>query len=514
MKSSNLNVIKLMVPLFTLILSISCSKDTDLLTDLVVSDSLENQMQITILKDDYYSSNNSDELILDVLSNDIIANPDDVKIIETTDPKNGIVVINEDDTLTYIPTTKETNADNNNDSDSEEVVQEEVNEEVTQNQDTPEAPDNEVNGSEDSFTYTTETEEEDGSTTKQEATVVITQMNDDVLHWKRRFDLKWKEDDASNAEARSKSRNKRQEYYFLAHLINGQIAMWQATGDNEYLDTTIELIDNTIEDAVSVGNGFLGWPTDDGTEYNLWDTFYWRHVATLVRIMHESPNLRASGYQSKYEELLAFSEKHIWDRYESYGRSSLYRSRTHMASHWARLGMELYIVTGKKKYKEVFDNISHGKMEGYPSNLRDQLFPNPKNSAAYAFDKSWGVSKGSDMQDISHAGAIVHFWVLAEENGMYWNRADMDALRKSMDIFWTESDPSRIKNNVDGSGGYTNPGRLHEWFYLARYDAKLQKRLRETYDGKHLNFFGSQVLGIGALNAKILTDGRPIYPEN
>ena len=185
-----------------------------------------------------------------------------------------------------------------------------------------------------------------------------------------------------------------------------------------------------------------------------------------------------------------------------------------MASHWARLGMELYIVTGKNKYKEVFDNVSFGKMPGYKSNLRAQLFPNPKDSEAYAFDKTWGVNKGSDMQDISHAGAIVHCWVLAEENGMYWTRADMDALLKSIDIFWVESDPSRIKNNVDGSGGYTNPGRLHEWFYLGRYDEKLQRRLKEQYNGKHLNFFGSQVLGIGALNARILADGAPIYPEN
>ncbi len=40
--------------------------------------------------------------------------------------------------------------------------------------------------------------------------------------------------------------------------------------------------------------------------------------------------------------------------------SNIYRVNTHMASHWARIGMELYIITGKQKYKDVFDNISFG----------------------------------------------------------------------------------------------------------------------------------------------------------
>ncbi|AYN68438.1 hypothetical protein D1013_14135 [Euzebyella marina] len=512
-------IIQLITSLIILIFSVACSKDTDLLADALVNDLQNSYIDKTLLRDDFYSLTPNKDMVLDVLSNDDISDIDNIKIVETSEPKNGTVTINNDNTITYSPNT----------SNSEEYNQEN-DQPVSENDnssDTPDSSDSSVSsgssgadstteqnqGSDDTFEYTTETQNEDGSTTKQKASITITELSENVLHWKNRFDTKWEKDDESNADARSKSKNKRQEYYFLAHLINGQMAMWQATGDNNYLDTTLKLIDNTIKDAIPVGNGFLGWPTDDGTEYNLWDTFYWRHVATLIRIMHQSPNLRASGYQAKYEELLEFTEKNIWDRYESYGQSNIYRSRTHMASHWARLGMELFIVTGKQKYKDVFDNISHGKMAGRPSNLRDQLFPNPKNKEAYAWDKTWGVSKGSDMQDISHAGAIIHFWVLAEENGMYWNRADIDALLKTIRIFWIESDPSRIKNNVDGSGGYTNPGRLHEWFYLARFDSKLQKRLRETYNGKHLNFFGSQVLGIGALNEKILEDGAPVYPE-
>ncbi len=93
--------------------------------------------------------------------------------------------------------------------------------------------------------------------------------------------------------------------------------MWQATGDNSYLDTVIDLIDETINDAVPVGNGYLGWPSAAGEQVPLWDSFYWRFVATLTRIMHQSPNLRQNqNYQAAYERFLNFSEKNIWERYE------------------------------------------------------------------------------------------------------------------------------------------------------------------------------------------------------
>jgi len=90
----------------------------------------------------------------------------------------------------------------------------------------------------------------------------------------------------------------------------------------------------------------------------------------------------------------------------------------------------------------------------------------------------------------------------------------MNALGKTLDIVWTASNPKAIKWNLDGTGGIENPGRLHEWLNLGRYDRDLQNRIKKSYTGKHLHFFGLQPLGIGALNVKILEDGSAIYPEN
>ena len=223
----------------------------------------------------------------------------------------------------------------------------------------------------------------------------------DVTYWKEKFDGGWSTYSAEIDEF-SKSANKNQEYYYFAYYIDGIISMWQANGDNTYLDTAIRLIDETINDAVPMGN-YLGWPSAAGEAVPLWDSFYWRFVATLTRIMHQSPNLRSNGtYQAAYERFLAFSEKNMWERYEGEAWH-FYRVNTHMASHWARIGMELYIITGKAKYKEVFDNISFGTLVGYPSNLRNQLNQNSSVPSAYVWSSSWG---GSNTQDTSHAGAL------------------------------------------------------------------------------------------------------------
>lgn len=352
-----------------------------------------------------------------------------------------------------------------------------------------------------------------------------------VTYWKNLFDEYWNDPlykmskttlhkrGALNA---AKSANYEQEYYYLAYHIDGLIQLWQATGDNHYLEECLELIYITIDKARPVKGGYLGWPAKNSPDgFPLWDSYYWRYVATLTRIMCQSPNLlktenpRGGTYQDDFDTLLSFGEKNIWSRYESYGLNNFYRSRTHMASHWARIALEFYIVTAKTKYKKVFDNISNGKMHKRPSNLRNQLFYEPKNPEAALWDSKWGVEKGSAIQDTSHGGAIVSFWIIAFENNYYWSKKDINSLIITLNDFaWTSMDGEEVKKNIDGTGGYHGPGgRLHEWLNLGRYDRKLQERIKNQYVGKNYKYYATQLFGIAALNEKILIDGEPVYPE-
>ena len=341
------------------------------------------------------------------------------------------------------------------------------------------------------------------------------ELSAEVMYWKNMFDTEWAQD-KQDAISRSLSKNKNQEYYYLAYYVDGLIQVWQATGDNAYLDSALELINNTMNDAVDVGGGYRGWPAYNGNTYALWDSFYWRFVSTLVRVMHQSPDLRAQGdYQAQYEKLLEFSEKHIWERWQQAGEGNFYRSKTHMTSHWARISMELYVITGNSRYKSVFDKISFGQMDGRKSNLRDQIFSHPNVSGGILWDASWGVSKGSDIQDTSHAAAIVSFWVSSYENNMYWNKGDIDAVTATLlESVWPDQVGGNFYEYIDGVGGYDKIGRLHEWLVLGRYNSKVQSKLKNDYTAKNLDFFGSQAVGIAALNQRMLEDSKASYPEN
>ncbi|WP_224483104.1 hypothetical protein, partial [Robertkochia aurantiaca] len=111
-----------------------------------------------------------------------------------------------------------------------------------------------------------ETTPEEETTTSTDPTQTSTP--EEVLYWKDMFDQEWTQSDFrtdyEDALSRSKSANLNHEYYFLGKYIDGLQQVWQATGDNQYLDTALELIRNTMNDAVDVGNGYKGWPDIDG----------------------------------------------------------------------------------------------------------------------------------------------------------------------------------------------------------------------------------------------------------
>ncbi len=138
MKTNYQSPLKVSLLCFALIFQFSCSKDSDLLSDYVITDT-EALLSGKYVVADNYQLFSSGSMILDVLANDNFINGAQVVISGTSSPNNGTVVINNNQTLTYTP--------NANSSTSE---------------------------FEDTFTYTAEAENEDGTTTAEEASVVIT----------------------------------------------------------------------------------------------------------------------------------------------------------------------------------------------------------------------------------------------------------------------------------------------------------------------------------------------------
>ncbi|WP_289062471.1 Ig-like domain-containing protein [uncultured Zobellia sp.] len=168
MKIIKLKVINLTMLLLALFLSISCSKDTDLLAEYVISDAEQARLTGNVLINDSYVINGKEAIVLDVLSNDILENPEKVKIVETSQPKNGSVIINDDNTLTYVP-------DGVNEKPETNIPQEipTETEEEEPSEDTEEK-------SKDSFTYTIEIEQEDGKKETSDASVIVSNDFDEL----------------------------------------------------------------------------------------------------------------------------------------------------------------------------------------------------------------------------------------------------------------------------------------------------------------------------------------------
>ena len=337
--------------------------------------------------------------------------------------------------------------------------------------------------------------------------------NKDIMYWKELFDQRWREE-RPVALKLSLSKGMNQEYYFLSYYIDGLVSIWQATEDNKYLDEVLLLINNTLADVkafkTGVFVGYEGWPTNN--KYNwghaLWDSYYWRNVVTLMRVMHEwEDEITKVKYKEDFDTLLKFTKKNIWDRYNTNQKDFVYRVNTHMASHWARIGMEMFLITGENKYKTIFNNISFGTMIGKPAkaNIRNQFFKNLKQANGIAwymdFDNSNGV-----IQDTEHAGAVVSFIINAYENGMYWTENDITALLyTAKNVVWTEDQvDDRIWSTefVDGSGKIVSHRFKNEWMKLGRFDRDFQDKIKRH--AVNYKYYGSQLAGIGALNEKIL----------
>lgn len=140
----NLNNISLLIlSSLYIIFCTGCTKDADLLSEFVIQKSDTSINLQNLVVNDFFYVNLDNSSILDVLENDQFTNPTNVSITGTTDPENGTVVINEDNTLTYIPNTG-------------------ANETGTSSETTT-----------DTFVYTAEETQADGSTTAEEGTVVV-----------------------------------------------------------------------------------------------------------------------------------------------------------------------------------------------------------------------------------------------------------------------------------------------------------------------------------------------------
>lgn len=303
--------------------------------------------------------------------------------------------------------------------------------------------------------------------------------------------------------------------YDMAYGLDANYAMFRATGKTQYLDRDLLYIDNIISTArpsssfpsSQYKDSYLTWISHSlwtiGLEYPLPESYGWRYVTALLYAMKQNPAVyNDDHYRTEYDKILAFTEKNIWEKwYKRSVNDNIYRSRTHMASHWALISMDLFFLSNdpvkKVQYKTVWDNIDHNGMSNNSNaSLRSQMVVNPRNSGGYSWSDIWG-NNGQPAQDMDHGNGVMTYITEAHDAGYNWTDADIQKFVVTLDkVIWISS--TTFAGYVDGSG--SSLGNFDDGFAnLARYSVVLQQRLEKHTAGRTTQLYGN-----GALSAKML----------
>ena len=284
------------------------------------------------------------------------------------------------------------------------------------------------------------------------------------------------------------------DHYNLSYLVDANTAMFCATEEIRYLDRALEYVDNVVATAAvsfsmrtsQYRDGYRGWVSSGpdldrpGTEVPLFESYFWRYGSTLLRVMRETPAVYDNPkYRDRYDRLLRLAEVDVFEKWYTRGPDNIYRSRTHMASHWALIALNLSLITrdpGRRvRYRQVVDNIDL-HLPNVDASLRAQLRRNPMETMAYFWSDVWG-SHRRPGQDVSHGNGVIAYVVEARDRGAHWTDTDMAAFSALLTkVIWPGG---RIyRGYVDGSGadnGWFSDGYVK----LGRYDPAVQRRLEQ-----------------------------------
>ena len=303
------------------------------------------------------------------------------------------------------------------------------------------------------------------------------------------------------------------DHYTLSYFVDALTAAYLASGNRAYLGRAVDMVANVVNAArpsISLPgsqyhDSYLGWASSrqGGSEVPLYESYFWRYATTVLAVIRDTPETYGDpSFRVPYERLLAFAERNVMEKWYTRGPDdTIFRSRTHMASHWALIALNLSRITTEPARRavdrKVLEDISQG-LPNYPSSLRQQLEPNPSKPEAYFWDDVWG-SRSPPGQDVSHGNGVIAFVVAAHDAGAIWSDEDVRRfVALFQEVVWPQPGPGA--EFLDGSG------RGNGWFSdgfvkLGRYDPALQRRL-EFHQPANSQFYAN-----GALNAALLACG-------
>ncbi|SFK92940.1 hypothetical protein [Geodermatophilus ruber] len=321
-----------------------------------------------------------------------------------------------------------------------------------------------------------------------------------VDHWRALFDAEAR---AVTADGERLSRSSDSfDFYTLAYSIDEQASMFEATGDFGYARQGLRYVTNMIASArpssslptSSFQDGFAGWVSadNDDDETPLYESYAWRYVTRLLRLLQPVLAEAPADLREPYEEVLAFTETHILDKWFARGADAhIYRSRTHMAAHWALIALDLAHLTDDPDRRARCLDI----VRTIDDDLHEQFRPHPEDPTAYWWSDVWSDATRPG-QDVSHGNGVVAYIVEARDLDAGWSEEDVARLSRTLTEFLLAT-PGRYPRYVDGSGE-SNGWLADGWVKLGRYDPAVQTQL-QSYPVQNSQYYAAM-----AVNAALL----------
>lgn len=332
--------------------------------------------------------------------------------------------------------------------------------------------------------------------------------------WMAIFDNQWPGDRAE-AEAWSRSTDS-WDHYGLSYSIDALTAAYLATGREASIDEGLGLLENVVASAKpssqlptsTYKDGYLGWVSaqENGNEVPLYESYLWRYGTGLLRVIHDDPQLwQDTALRARYTAVLAFVERNVFEKWQARGADeNIFRSRAHMASHWALIALQLSrITTDETRRRTYLDTVRaiDTDLPNAPSSLRGQLRMNPRYPGAYVWSDEWGRT-GGRAQDVSHGNAVIAYVVEANAAGMDWTDRD---LQRFVNTFTEAIWPATPRpGQPEGADAVDGNGEGNGWFSdgfvkLGRFDPVLQQRLERHDVGRSVQFLANNALNVALL---------------
>lgn len=332
--------------------------------------------------------------------------------------------------------------------------------------------------------------------------------------WASMFAEQW-QGERPEAEALSNTADS-WDHYNLSYAVDALTAAYLATGRTEYIDEGLHLLENVMGTARRSADlptsdhrdNYRGWVSaqEGGREVPLYESYLWRYGTGLLRVIEKDPLLwQDPTRRARYGKVLAFAERNIFEKWRVRGADdNIYRSRTHMAAHWALIALELSQITTDADRRRAYLDTVHAidtDMPNESSSLREQMRLNPRYPTAYVWSDEWGKT-GGRAQDVSHGNAVIAYVVAANAAKSGWTDVDMHRFVQTFTVAIWPAPPR--EGQPEGADSVVGNGVGNGWFSdgfvkLGRFDPELQQRL-ETHDvGRSVQFLANNALNVSIL---------------